>query len=145
VVQQRSAVLGRGAGHGKRPRLHRDNHGYALALDAKSGKILWHFPTGSPIAGSPVSYELDGTQYVLFPSGMAGDLTFYYTEPKAGNLIAFALERPSPPSELAGPANVRVLPGSLPEVGEPGHTLGGRVMEGYGYPAEEAKEPVKKG
>ena len=32
-----------------------DNHGYALALDAKSGKILWHFPTGSPIAGrSPI-------------------------------------------------------------------------------------------
>jgi alcohol dehydrogenase (cytochrome c) len=121
-----------------------DNHGYALALDAKSGKILWHFPTGSPISGSPVSYEIDGTQYVLFPSGMGGDLTFYYTEPKAGNLIAFALERPSPPSELAGPANVQVLPGSLPEIGEPGHTLGGRVMEGYGYPAEEAKEPVKK-
>jgi hypothetical protein len=37
-----------------------------------------------------------------------------------------------------------VLPGSLPEIGEPGHTLGGRVMEGYGYPPEEAKEPVKK-
>jgi hypothetical protein len=91
-----------------------------------------------------VSYEIDGTQYVLFPSGMGGDLTFYYTEPKAGNLIAFALERPSPPSELAGPANVQILPGSLPEIGEPGHTLGGRVLEGYGYPAEEAKEPVKK-
>jgi alcohol dehydrogenase (cytochrome c) len=121
-----------------------DNHGYALALDAKSGKILWHFPTGSPISGSPVSYELDGTQYVLFPSGMGGDLTFYYTEPKVGNLIAFALERPAPPSELAAPANVRVLTGSLPQIGEPGHTLGGRVMEGYGYPPAEAKEPVKK-
>ena len=105
-----------------------DNHGYALALDAKSGKILWHFPTGSPISGSPVSYELDGTQYVLFPSGMGGDLTFYYTEPKVGNLIAFALERPAPPSELAGPANVRVLTGSLPQIGEPGHA--GRSRHG---------------
>jgi alcohol dehydrogenase (cytochrome c) len=121
-----------------------DNHGYALAIDAASGEILWHFPTGSPIAGSPITYELDGTQYVLFPSGMGGDLTFYYTEPKAGNLIAFALERPAPPQQLAGPANLQVLPGSLPEIGEPGHTLGGRVMEGYGYEATEGGEPVRE-
>jgi alcohol dehydrogenase (cytochrome c) len=114
-----------------------DVHGYAMALDAHTGTPLWRFRTGSPIAGSPVTYELDGVQYVLFPSGMGGDLTFYYTEPKAGNLIAFALD--GGPARLpVGQVNLEVIPGSLPMVGEAGHTLGGRVIEGYGY---EAKEP----
>jgi alcohol dehydrogenase (cytochrome c) len=114
-----------------------DVHGYAMALDAHTGTPLWRFRTGSPIAGSPVTYQLDGVQYVLFPSGMGGDLTFYYTEPKAGNLIAFALD--GGPARLpVGQANLEVIPGSLPMVGEAGHTLGGRVIEGYGY---EAKEP----
>ena len=70
-----------------------DMRGYFMAIDARSGQVLWQFQTGSGIIGSPITYELDGTQYVAVPSGgIGGDMTFYYTEPKAGNLWVFALD-----------------------------------------------------
>ena len=117
-----------------------DSHGYAMAIDAQSGKPLWRFPTGAAISGSPISYELDGIQYVLFPSGMGGELTHYYTAPKAGNVIAFALD--GGPAALPTATTLEVIPGALPMVGEPGHTLGGRVMEGTGYPPQPEREPI---
>jgi alcohol dehydrogenase (cytochrome c) len=46
-----------------------DSHGNALALETADGKTLWHSNTGASIATSPVSYELDGRQYVLIGSG----------------------------------------------------------------------------
>jgi len=46
-----------------------DSHGNALALNTADGKTLWHSNTGSGIATSPTSYELDGRQYVLIGSG----------------------------------------------------------------------------
>lgn len=46
-----------------------DAHGNALAIDTATGKTLWHVGTGSPIQSSPVTYELDGRQYVLIGSG----------------------------------------------------------------------------
>ena len=70
-----------------------DMRGYFMAIDARSGDVLWQFQTGSGIIGSPITYQLDGTQYVAVPSGgIGGDMTFYYTEPKAGNLWVFALD-----------------------------------------------------
>ena len=70
-----------------------DMRGYFMAIDAERGEVLWQFQTGSGIIGSPITYELDGVQYVAVPSGgIGGDMTFYYTEPKAGNLWVFALD-----------------------------------------------------
>ena len=68
-------------------------------------------------------------------------MTFYYTEPKAGNLWVFALDGARPVREQAG-TNLVTLPGGLPRVGEPGATLGGRVLPGYGFPATEGSEPL---
>jgi len=119
-----------------------DNYGHAMAFDAHTGTVMWRFPTGSPISGSPITYDLDGVQYVLFPSGMAGDLTFYYTNPKAGNLIAFALDGGGTPPLPLGD-NLHYVRGGLPTVGEPGMFLGGRVIEGYGYPAMDERESIK--
>ena len=120
-----------------------DMRGYFMALDARSGETLWRFRTGSGIIGSPITYELDGVQYVAVPSGgIGGDMTFYYTEPKAGNLWVFALDGgpdDAPPSAGTG---LVTLPGSLPQVGEPGHTLGGRVLPGYGFPPSEGDNPA---
>ena len=48
-----------------------DMEGYILAVDARTGKELWHFQTGAPIYSSPMSYSLDGRQYVAIPSGSA--------------------------------------------------------------------------
>ncbi len=47
-----------------------DHEGFFNAFDSKNGKLLWRFRTGSPIWGTAgMSYMLDGTQYVLIPSG----------------------------------------------------------------------------
>src|SRR5581483_7934001 len=39
------------------------------ALDAKSGKPLWHFNTGQNFAASPMTYAVDGKQYVAVAAG----------------------------------------------------------------------------
>jgi alcohol dehydrogenase (cytochrome c) len=46
-----------------------DSHGNFMALDTATGKTLWHAGSGSYIASSPTSYELDGEQYVLMSGG----------------------------------------------------------------------------
>ena len=46
--------------------------GYLKAFDAKTGEELWKFQTGSGIIGSPITYELDGEQYVATVSGWGG-------------------------------------------------------------------------
>jgi alcohol dehydrogenase (cytochrome c) len=46
--------------------------GYLKAFDAKTGKELWKFNTGSGVVGSPVTWEQDGEQYVAVMSGWGG-------------------------------------------------------------------------
>ncbi len=48
-----------------------DEDGYVMAFDAKTGKNLWHFYTGSRLVTAPVTYLVDGKQYVTMPSGAA--------------------------------------------------------------------------
>jgi alcohol dehydrogenase (cytochrome c) len=69
-----------------------DQRGRFLAYDAKSGKELWSFQTGSAINASPITYELDGKQYVAILSGLGGDPSFYYSAPKGGMLWVFAID-----------------------------------------------------
>ena len=38
--------------------------GHTVAVDAKTGKDLWHFSTGHSLYASPVTYMLEGKQYV---------------------------------------------------------------------------------
>jgi len=54
-----------------------DPQGYAIAFDARTGKVLWKFQTGGPIAAPPITYSVDGTQYIAVAAG--------------GSMIAFAL------------------------------------------------------
>lgn len=46
-----------------------DSHGNFLALNTSDGKTLWHAGSGSGISSSPITYELDGHQYLLTSSG----------------------------------------------------------------------------
>jgi PQQ-dependent dehydrogenase (methanol/ethanol family) len=46
-----------------------DMDGNVMAFDATSGKNLWHFQTGAPVYAAPITYMLDGRQYVVMPSG----------------------------------------------------------------------------
>jgi alcohol dehydrogenase (cytochrome c) len=43
------------------------------AFDAKSGKVLWETPTNSGIIGVPMSFSIDGRQYVAVQSGFGID------------------------------------------------------------------------
>jgi alcohol dehydrogenase (cytochrome c) len=43
------------------------------AFDAKSGKLLWEFPTNSGIIGQPSTFMVDGVQYVAVQSGWGVD------------------------------------------------------------------------
>lgn len=52
--------------------------GNVFALDSATGKPLWDFQTGATVTSNPISYELDGKQYVALAAGRA--------------LIAFGLE-----------------------------------------------------
>ncbi len=46
-----------------------DNSGAFVAVDSKSGKPLWHFNTGQPWKASPMTYMLDGNQYIGVAAG----------------------------------------------------------------------------
>lgn len=46
--------------------------GYLKAFDAKTGKELWKFQTGSGVVGCPITWEMDGEQYIAVPSGWGG-------------------------------------------------------------------------
>ena len=42
--------------------------GYLIALDAANGKPLWRYQTGGSIRSSPMSYAVDGKQYIAIAS-----------------------------------------------------------------------------
>ncbi|MDP2571476.1 PQQ-dependent methanol/ethanol family dehydrogenase [Vibrio penaeicida] len=46
--------------------------GYLMAFDDKTGEMLYKFNTGSGIVGSPVTWEMDGEQYISVLSGWGG-------------------------------------------------------------------------
>jgi alcohol dehydrogenase (cytochrome c) len=48
-----------------------------MAFNARTGKNLWKMNTGARLVTSPITYEVDGRQYVTMPSG--------------GSLLTFAL------------------------------------------------------
>ncbi len=46
--------------------------GYVKAFDANTGDELWKFQTGSGIISSPITWEMDGEQYIGIQSGYGG-------------------------------------------------------------------------
>ena len=47
--------------------------GNLIALDSTTGKHLWHYQTGADIRSSPISYSVDGKQYIA----IAGDSALF--------------------------------------------------------------------
>jgi alcohol dehydrogenase (cytochrome c) len=43
--------------------------GHALALDARTGRLLWRFQTGGDVSSGPMSYMADGKQQVAMATG----------------------------------------------------------------------------
>ena len=48
-----------------------DDDGHLVALEAKTGKHLWHFSMGELLTASPITYEVDGRQFVAIASATA--------------------------------------------------------------------------
>ncbi|MAY33637.1 MAG: PQQ-dependent dehydrogenase, methanol/ethanol family [Rhodovulum sp.] len=46
--------------------------GKFIAFDDETGEVLWSFQTGSGIVGQPITWEMDGEQYVSVASGWGG-------------------------------------------------------------------------
>jgi alcohol dehydrogenase (cytochrome c) len=47
-----------------------DAEGNLLAVDSRTGKLLWHYQMGANLHGtSPTTYMIDGRQHLLVPSG----------------------------------------------------------------------------
>ena len=42
-----------------------DGSGDLMALDAVTGRTLWHVYPGGTLTGAPMTYELGGRQYVI--------------------------------------------------------------------------------
>ena len=43
--------------------------GYFFALNAENGKELWHMSVGARVHSAPITYAVDGTQYVTIAAG----------------------------------------------------------------------------
>ena len=62
-----------------------DTSGNLLALDPANGQTLWHLYAGGQMQNGPITYELDGRQYVL----MAVEDTLYaFALPQNGNQMS---------------------------------------------------------
>jgi len=68
--------------------------GEFLALDADTGKTLWHFQTSSSVNSTAITYTHEGQQYVTVASGLGGILArraIGDKMPTGGSLWTFAL------------------------------------------------------
>lgn len=53
--------------------------GNFVALDARTGELLWHVNLGGPNASGPIGYTVDGKQYVV---GTGQGSTFVFALPE---------------------------------------------------------------
>jgi alcohol dehydrogenase (cytochrome c) len=81
--------------------------GHLEAYDARTGDLLWQFQTGAGANAPPVTYEVDGQQYVaiaagggLFSGSQRGDMLWAFS--LGGTLEPLAAPRP-PPSVVTFP------------------------------------------
>ncbi|HET8747798.1 MAG TPA: PQQ-dependent dehydrogenase, methanol/ethanol family [Ramlibacter sp.] len=79
---------------------HGDIKGWFRALDTKTGKELWKFNAGSGISAAPMTYTLDGKQYVAVVSGRTLSIPAFFgplgekmveASPEGGTLFVFTL------------------------------------------------------
>ena len=74
-----------------------DVNGRFRALDQETGEVLWEINLGSPVTGFPISFAVDGRQYVAVSTGNAGTasgfirLTPEIRSSAGNNLFVFAL------------------------------------------------------
>jgi len=77
-----------------------NQHGELKAVDAKTGTVIWRFDVGTGILQSPVTYTVEGKQYLAIVAGRSkGPPSFFGkigqrvmdASPEGGILVVFAL------------------------------------------------------
>ncbi len=72
-----------------------DANGRFRAFDQETGDILWEINLGSPVAGYPISFAVNGRQYIAASTGTGAGINLRLTpelRPSSGNnLFVFAL------------------------------------------------------
>lgn len=46
-----------------------ESDGWFRAYDATDGRVLWSYFCGAGVDSSPITYEIDGRQYIAVPAG----------------------------------------------------------------------------
>ena len=64
-----------------------EGNGNFSAFDARNGKLLWQFNCGAGVNAPPISYEIDGRQYIAVAAG--GSALFGYRQGES--IVVFAL------------------------------------------------------
>ena len=79
---------------------HGDVKGWFKAVDEKTGKVLWQFNAGSGISAPPMTYMLDGKQYVAVVTGRTQSIPAFLgalgekvvaASPEGGTMFVFTL------------------------------------------------------
>ena len=79
-----------------------DTNGRFKAYSQETGEVLWEVNLGAPVTGYPITYAVDGTQYVAVSTGISATTSsFLRLTPElkpgfANNLFVFALEYAEP-------------------------------------------------
>ena len=74
-----------------------DVNGRIKAFDQNTGEVLWEMNLGSPVTGYPITYAVDGRQYLAVSTGTAANASIHLRltpelRPSTGNtLFVFAL------------------------------------------------------
>ena len=73
-----------------------DGNGRFRAFDQETGEVLWEINLGSPVMGFPITYAVDGRQYVVASTGGGNSGLTPELRPSSGNnLFVFALPEPN--------------------------------------------------
>ena len=67
-----------------------DVNGRFRALDQETGAVLWEINLGSPVVGFPITYAVDGRQYVAVNTGAGGGINLRMTpelRPSVGSVL----------------------------------------------------------
>jgi quinohemoprotein ethanol dehydrogenase len=90
------------------------DRGELVAYTADSGKALWRFNAGIGISAPPISYAVDGRQYVAVLAGWGGAVfsgSSAFAEPGWGygqqprRLLVFSLDGKTPPPPVTAPSS----------------------------------------
>jgi len=85
--------------------------GHLVGLDTRDGTEMWRFQTGAGVHTSPITYEVDGEQYIAVFAGGNG---LPYGSPRGDYLWGFRLGGSLPQADSPAPPPVR-----QPIMGEP--------------------------